>query len=200
MLYLDYSRNPGEWIPNPYGGRENLDAIRFLRRLNEEVYRRHPDVQTYAEESTAWPAVSRPTYAGGLGFGMKWDMGWMHDTLEYMALDPIYRKYQHNNLTFRMLYAFHENFVLPLSHDEVVYGKARCSAKWRRRLAEVRQPASAVRLYVRPTRQEALVHGRRIRPVARVGARREPGLAPASVRIPPGIAKMGGGPERRVPA
>jgi len=123
MLYLDYSRNPGEWIPNPYGGRENLDAIRFLRRLNEEVYRRHPDVQTYAEESTAWPAVSRPTYAGGLGFGMKWDMGWMHDTLEYMALDPIYRKYQHNNLTFRMLYAFHENFVLPLSHDEVVYGK-----------------------------------------------------------------------------
>ncbi len=123
MLYLDYSRNPGEWIPNPYGGRENLDAIKFLRRLNEEVYRRHPDVQTYAEESTAWPAVSRPTYAGGLGFGMKWDMGWMHDTLEYMALDPIYRKYQHNNLTFRMLYAFHENFVLPLSHDEVVYGK-----------------------------------------------------------------------------
>jgi 1,4-alpha-glucan branching enzyme len=123
MLYLDYSRNPGEWIPNPYGGRENLDAIRFLRRLNEEVYRRHPDVQTYAEESTAWPAVSRPTYAGGLGFGMKWDMGWMHDTLEYMALDPIYRKYRHNNLTFRMLYAFHENFVLPLSHDEVVYGK-----------------------------------------------------------------------------
>jgi 1,4-alpha-glucan branching enzyme len=123
MLYLDYSRKEGEWIPNQYGGRDNLEAIAFLRRLNEEVYRRHPDVQTFAEESTAWPAVSRPTYAGGLGFGMKWDMGWMHDTLEYMALDPIYRKYHHNNLTFRMLYAFHENFVLPLSHDEVVHGK-----------------------------------------------------------------------------
>ncbi len=123
MLYLDYSRKEGEWIPNQYGGRDNLEAIAFLKRLNEEVYRRHPDVQTFAEESTAWPAVSRPTYAGGLGFGMKWDMGWMHDTLEYMALDPIYRKYHHNNLTFRMLYAFHENFVLPLSHDEVVHGK-----------------------------------------------------------------------------
>lgn len=123
MLYLDYSRKEGEWIPNPYGGRENLDAIGFLRRLNEEVYRRHPDVQTVAEESTSWPAVSRPTAMGGLGFGLKWDMGWMHDTLEYMALDPIYRKHHHNNLTFRMLYAFHENFVLPLSHDEVVHGK-----------------------------------------------------------------------------
>ncbi|HSE58478.1 MAG TPA: 1,4-alpha-glucan branching protein GlgB [Nitrospiraceae bacterium] len=123
MLYLDYSRKEGEWIPNQYGGRENLDAIGFLRRLNEEIYQRHPDVQTFAEESTAWPMVSRPTYMGGLGFGMKWDMGWMHDTLEYMQLDPIYRKFHHSNLTFRLLYAFHENFVLPLSHDEVVYGK-----------------------------------------------------------------------------
>lgn len=123
MLYLDYSRKEGEWIPNQYGGRENLDAIGFLRRLNEEIYRRHPDVQTFAEESTAWPMVSRPTYMGGLGFGMKWDMGWMHDTLEYMQLDPIYRKFHHSNLTFRLLYAFHENFILPLSHDEVVYGK-----------------------------------------------------------------------------
>ena len=123
MLYLDYSRKEGEWVPNQYGGRENLEAIAFLRRLNEEVYRRHPDVQTIAEESTSWPSVSRPTYTGGLGFGMKWDMGWMHDTLEYMALDPVYRKHHHNNLTFRMLYAFHENFVLPLSHDEVVHGK-----------------------------------------------------------------------------
>ncbi|MBX3235503.1 MAG: 1,4-alpha-glucan branching protein GlgB [Nitrospiraceae bacterium] len=123
MLYLDYSRKEGEWIPNQYGGRENLEAIGFIRRLNEEVYRRHPDVQTIAEESTSWPSVSRPTYTGGLGFGMKWDMGWMHDTLEYMALDPVYRKHHHNNLTFRMLYAFHENFVLPLSHDEVVHGK-----------------------------------------------------------------------------
>ena len=123
MLYLDYSRREGEWIPNQYGGRENLDAIGFLRRLNQEIYQHHPDVQTFAEESTAWPMVSRPTYMGGLGFGMKWDMGWMHDTLEYMQLDPIHRKYHHSNLTFRLLYAFHENFVLPLSHDEVVYGK-----------------------------------------------------------------------------
>jgi 1,4-alpha-glucan branching enzyme len=123
MLYLDYSRRAGEWIPNQYGGRENLEAIAFLRRLNEEVYKTFPDVQTIAEESTAWPMVSRPTYVGGLGFGLKWDMGWMHDTLSYMARDPIYRQYHHNLLTFRMLYAFHENFVLPLSHDEVVHGK-----------------------------------------------------------------------------
>jgi len=123
MLYLDYGRKEGEWIPNPHGGRENLEAIGFLRRFNEEVYKRHPDVQTIAEESTAWPMVSRPTYVGGLGFGLKWDMGWMHDTLEYMSQDPIFRKYHHNQLTFRMLYAFHENFILPLSHDEVVYGK-----------------------------------------------------------------------------
>ncbi|MGE3979583.1 MAG: 1,4-alpha-glucan branching protein GlgB, partial [Nitrospira sp.] len=123
MLYLDYARKEGEWIPNQYGGRENLDAVAFLRRFNEEVYTRYPDVQTTAEESTSWPAVSRPGYVGGLGFGLKWDMGWMHDTLKYMQTDPIYRHYHHQNLTFRMLYAFHENFVLPLSHDEVVYGK-----------------------------------------------------------------------------
>lgn len=123
MLYLDYSRQQGEWIPNAYGGRENLDAITFLRHFNAEVFARHPDVQTIAEESTAWPMVSRPTYVGGLGFGLKWDMGWMHDTLDYMARDSIYRKFHHNTLTFRLLYAFSENFVLPLSHDEVVYGK-----------------------------------------------------------------------------
>ncbi len=123
MLYLDYSRNHGEWIPNQYGGRENLPAIDFLRRFNHDIFLNHPDVQTIAEESTAWPMVSRPTYVGGLGFGLKWDMGWMHDTLSYMARDPIYRTYHHNNLTFRMLYAFTENFVLPLSHDEVVHGK-----------------------------------------------------------------------------
>ncbi|HSE90808.1 MAG TPA: 1,4-alpha-glucan branching protein GlgB [Candidatus Binatia bacterium] len=123
MLYLDYARKPGEWIPNQYGGRENVEAIGFLRRLNEEVYKNHPDVQTIAEESTSWPMVSKPNYVGGLGFGLKWDMGWMHDTLEYMSQDPIYRRYHHNKLTFRMIYAFHENFVLPLSHDEVVYGK-----------------------------------------------------------------------------
>jgi 1,4-alpha-glucan branching enzyme len=123
MLYLDYSRKEGEWIPNRYGGRENIEAISFLRRLNEEVYRNYPDVQTIAEESTAWPMVSRPTYAGGLGFGMKWDMGWVHDILLYMQKEPIHRKYHHDMLTFRMLYAFHENFVLPVSHDEVVHGK-----------------------------------------------------------------------------
>ncbi|MBN2123266.1 MAG: 1,4-alpha-glucan branching protein GlgB [Deltaproteobacteria bacterium] len=123
MIYLDYGRSEGEWIPNRHGGRENLEAVSFLRRFNEEVYGRHPDVQTIAEESTSWPLVSRPTYLGGLGFGLKWDMGWMHDTLEYMSRDPIHRKFHHNKLTFRMLYAFHENFILPLSHDEVVYGK-----------------------------------------------------------------------------
>jgi 1,4-alpha-glucan branching enzyme len=123
MLYLDYSRKQGEWIANEYGGRENLDAIEFLRRLNTEVYQHHPDTQTIAEESTSWPMVSRPTHLGGLGFGMKWDMGWMHDTLRYMGNDPIHRKFHHNEITFRTMYAFHENFVLPLSHDEVVHGK-----------------------------------------------------------------------------
>jgi 1,4-alpha-glucan branching enzyme len=123
MLYLDYSRREGQWIANKYGGRENLDAIDFLRRFNEEAYKEHGDIQTIAEESTAWPMVSRPVYVGGLGFGMKWDMGWMHDTLKYFQNDPIHRQYQHNLLTFRMLYGFTENFVLPLSHDEVVHGK-----------------------------------------------------------------------------
>ena len=123
MLYLDYSRKQGEWIPNKFGGRENLEAIEFLRRFNAEVYSAYPDVQTYAEESTAWPGVSRPVYLGGLGFGLKWDMGWMHDTLHYMQEDPVHRSYHHGELTFRMIYAFHENFTMPLSHDEVVYGK-----------------------------------------------------------------------------
>jgi 1,4-alpha-glucan branching enzyme len=123
MLYLDYSRKPGEWLPNRHGGRENLDAIQFLRRMNEDVYRAFPGAQTIAEESTAWPLVSRPVYAGGLGFGFKWDMGWMHDTLNYFSTDPVYRKFQHQKLTFRAVYAFSENFILPLSHDEVVHGK-----------------------------------------------------------------------------
>ncbi len=122
MLYLDYSRKAGEWIPNEHGGNENLAAIGFLREFNQQVYRAYPDVQTIAEESTAWPMVSRPVYVGGLGFGLKWDMGWMHDTLRYMEKDSIYRKYEHNSLTFRAMYQYSENFVLALSHDEVVYG------------------------------------------------------------------------------
>jgi 1,4-alpha-glucan branching enzyme len=124
MLYLDYSRKHGEWIPNEFGGRENVDAIRLLREMNEAVYGLHPDVQTYAEESTAWPMVTRPTSIGGLGFGLKWDMGWMHDTLKYLQRETVHRKHHHHELTFRTVYAFHENFVMPLSHDEVVHGKA----------------------------------------------------------------------------
>ena len=123
MLYLDYSRKAGEWLPNQYGGRENLEAIDFLKYLNTIIYQYFPGTVTIAEESTAWPAVSRPTYVGGLGFGMKWNMGWMNDTLKYFEKDPIYRRYHHNTLTFPLIYAFHENFVLVLSHDEVVHGK-----------------------------------------------------------------------------
>ena len=129
MLYLDYSRQEGEWIPNEHGGRENLAAIDFIRQLNAEIYQHHPDVQTFAEESTAWPMVSRPIYLGGLGFGLKWDMGWMHDTLEYITHEPVHRKYHHNELSFRMVYAYNENFALPLSHDEVVHGKASLLSK-----------------------------------------------------------------------
>ena len=129
MLYLDYSRQPGEWIPNRYGGRENIDAIEFLRQLNATTYADAPGAQTFAEESTSWPMVSRPSYVGGLGFGFKWDMGWMHDLREYLAHDPIYRRFHHTALTFRMLYAFSENFVLPLSHDEVVHMKGSLLSK-----------------------------------------------------------------------
>jgi 1,4-alpha-glucan branching enzyme len=123
MLYLDYSRKHGEWVPNRYGGNENLEAIDFIRKMNETVYTADPGAMTIAEESTSWPGVSHPTYTGGLGFGFKWNMGWMHDTLLFMSKEPVHRRYHHHNLTFGLLYAFSENFVLPLSHDEVVHGK-----------------------------------------------------------------------------
>ena len=123
LLYLDYSREEGEWIPNQYGGRENLEALDFLRELNIAVHEEQPGILMIAEESTSWPQVSRPTWTGGLGFDMKWNMGWMNDTLEYMSEDPLYRRYHHQKLTFSMLYAFTENFLLPFSHDEVVHGK-----------------------------------------------------------------------------
>lgn len=129
MLYLDYSREEGEWRPNVYGGRENLDAVNLIKRLNERAYANYPDVLIMAEESTAWAGVSQPTYNGGLGFGYKWDMGWMHDTLEYLKREPVHRRHHHNEITFRMVYAFTENYVLPLSHDEVVHGKTSLLAK-----------------------------------------------------------------------
>ncbi len=129
MLYLDYGRKEGEWIPNAHGGKEDLEAIEFLRALNVAIGREFPDTRSIAEESTSWPQVSRPVYAGGLGFSMKWNMGWMHDTLDFMAHDPIHRRYHHNELTFSLWYAFTENFVLPLSHDEVVYGKKSLASK-----------------------------------------------------------------------
>jgi 1,4-alpha-glucan branching enzyme len=129
MLYLDYSRREGEWVPNQFGGREDLDAVAFLKELNEVLYGREPGILSAAEESTSWPGVSRPTYLGGLGFGFKWNMGWMHDTLEYFQQDPIYRRFHHHELTFSLLYAFSENFILPLSHDEVVHGKGSMYSK-----------------------------------------------------------------------
>ena len=175
MLYLDYARANGQWLPNRFGGRGEPGSGPILRTLNERVYANHPDTITIAEESTAWPMVSRPVYVGGLGFGYKWDMGWMHDTLEYMRQDPLFRRYHHDKLTFRMMYAFSENFVLPLSHDEVVlWQRLPAGRDARRCVAEVRQSAAAVGRHVRPTRKEAALHGREFGPVERVEPRQRP--------------------------
>ena len=164
MLYLDYSRPAGGWIPNKYGGRENLEAIDFLRRFNTEVFARFPQATTAAEESTAWPQVSRPVEYGGLGFGYKWNMGWMHDTLNYISKDPIHRKHHHGDILFGLHYAFSENFILPLSHDEVVHGKRSILGRmpgddWQR-FANLRAYYSFM---FGSSRQEADVHGLRIR-------------------------------------
>ncbi len=196
MLYLDYSRKPGEWIPNIYGGRENLDAISFLRQMNADVYKEYPDTQTFAEESTAWPGVSRPLYVGGLGFGFKWDMGWMHDTLQYMHHEPIHRRYHQNDLTFRSIYAGSENFVLPLSHDEVVHGKGSLLDK----MAGVdRQEFANLRLLFgymfAQTGKKLLFMGAGDRPGARVAPRAEPRLAPPRDRSPRRGAGLGEGPQ-----
>ena len=185
MLYLDYSRNEGEWVPNQFGGREDLDAVSFLKEFNEVIYGREPGIISAAEESTAWPGVSRPTYLGGLGFGFKWNMGWMHDTLGYFQQDPIYRRYHHHELTFSLMYAFSENFILPLSHDEVVHGKGSLYSKMAGAdVAEAREPPRAVRLHVGAPGQEAAVHGRRARPGAGVEPRALARLAPARAARP----------------
>ena len=148
MLYLDYSRQEGQWLPNEHGGRENLDAVRFLQELNATVYRRHPGVVMVAEESTAWPGVTRPTHLGGLGFGFKWNMGWMHDTLQYLSHEPVHRSYHHNEMTFSLVYAWSENFVLPLSHDEVVHGKG---SLWGRMPGDDWNKAAGLRVAARPS-------------------------------------------------
>jgi 1,4-alpha-glucan branching enzyme len=192
MLYLDYSRKPGEWVPNRLGGRENLEAISFLRQANDRIHFEYPDVLTIAEESTAWPMVTRSPQVGGLGFDLKWDMGWMHDTLAYFSQDPVHRKYHHDKLTFRMLYAYSENYVLPLSHDEVVHGKGSL-------LNKIRQLAAVARVHVRPTGEKTAVHGRRDRPVAGMEPRREPRLEPARFPAASRPAALGARPQHAVP-
>ena len=191
MLYLDYSRKEGQWIPNVFGGRENLDAVYFLKRFNEVCYERFPGIMTIAEESTAWPGVSRPTYLGGLGFGFKWNMGWMHDFLEYMQLDPIFRRFHHGNITFSLLYAFQEHFVLVLSHDEVVHGKrsllfenaGRC-------VAEICQSADVLRVDVWSSGEKTSFHGRRIRSVAGMEPRRVAGLGLLQSPLHDGLRRL----------
>ena len=200
MLYLDYSRKPGEWVPNVHGGNENLEAIAFLKRMNELVYERHPGAITVAEESTAWPAVSRPTYLGGLGFTLKWNMGWMHDMLSFIEKDPIHRKYHFGQLTFALLYAFHENFVLPFSHDEVVHLKRSMLDKmpgdlWGK-FANLRLLYAY--MYAHPGK-EAPFHGGGVRPVGGVAPRPFALLGPAAVGHPPGGAAVRPRPEPPLP-
>ena len=190
MLYLDYSRQPGEWVPNQFGGRENLEAIDFIKEFNVLSHQEYPGVLTIAEESTAWPSVSRPTYVGGLGFSLKWNMGWMNDTLRYFRHEPIHRQYHHDELTFSLIYAFHENFVLPLSHDEVVHGKGSLLDQVP---GDLWQKFANLRLllcvHVDASRQETAVHGMRIRPVERMELRRQPAVALAAMVVAPRAAR-----------
>ncbi len=202
MLYLDYSREAGEWTPNVLGGRENLDAVSFLQEVNATGYKRSGGIVMIAEESTAWPGVTRPVHLGGLGFGLKWNMGWMHDTLAYLAHDPVYRRYHHNELTFSMMYAYSENFALPLSHDEVVHGKGSLLGKmpgddWKK-FATLR--ALFGYMWAHPG-QAAAVHGIRVRPAGRVVAGARPGLGGAlDGSAARRAAAAGRRPERGLPA
>ena len=199
MLYLDYSRKAGEWVPNEFGGRENLEAIEFIKQLNMLIDRECPGTIVCAEESTSWPGVTRPVHLGGLGFTYKWNMGWMHDMLDYAKEDPVHRKWHHNRITFSMMYAYSEAFILPFSHDEVVHGKkfdARQDAG--RCLAEARQPARALRLHVRASGQEAAVHGRRDRAVARMEPRLAARLGGARRPAPRRPAALGARSQSRV--
>jgi 1,4-alpha-glucan branching enzyme len=196
MLYLDYGRNAGEWIPNQYGGRENVEAVDFIKALNTAAYARDPGIMMIAEESTSWPAVSRPIYLGGLGFGFKWDMGWMHDTIEYFSKDPIYRRYHHRDVTF--------GFCLRLDRKLRLAALARrgrasqtidALQDARRSLAAIRQSARALRLHVGAARQKDAFHGRRIRPMARMESRPEPRLEPVGIRGPSRIAESPARPQ-----
>jgi 1,4-alpha-glucan branching enzyme len=195
MLYRDYSRAAGQWIPNIYGGRENLEAVGFIKQLNMVVSERCPGAITIAEESTAWPGVTQPVADDGLGFHYKWNMGWMHDTLRYLAEDPVYRRWHHHDFTFGLVYAFSERFILPLSHDEVVHGKG---SLIRRSLAKVRQFASLSWVHVGPSRQKTAVYGRRNRPMGRVGPRFGDRLGAAGSPDAPRSASPGARPQSAI--